>query len=79
MPSGGRAGALTLDVGQASAAVTSTFAQRVFDDTWIDRPGGATSMLGAFAARAAATRHGGDALWTTEEYGGRFRLTIPPE
>ena len=78
VPTGGRSGALAIDVGQSGTA-PAAFSQRLFDESWIDRPGGAVARLGALAARAAATRHGGDAAWTADEHGGRIRLTIPAE
>jgi hypothetical protein len=78
VPTGGRSGALTLDVGQSSVPVAAAFGQRVFDEAWTERPGGATATLGALAAKAAALRHEGDAAWVFGDRGGRFRLTIPP-
>jgi hypothetical protein len=75
----GRAGGLVLEAGAPDGVAPPAFAQRVFDESWTDRPGGAAATLGALAARAAAERHGGHATWVAaDDHRGRIRLTIPP-
>jgi hypothetical protein len=70
-------GEVTVDVAQEHVAPPSDGVSRFFDPLWRDRPGGPAAAIGAWAARAAAVRHGGDAtLVTNEGRGTTIRLTL---
>lgn len=50
-----------IEVSQDDVSASPALSHRLFDATWIDRPGGFTAMIGALSARAAAQQHGGSA------------------
>jgi hypothetical protein len=66
---------VVLDVLPSSGLVSAAFTQRFFDEDSSDRPGGWSSVAGALAARALATRHGGHATFEVPS-NGRARLRI---
>ena len=53
----------TLDVVQDEAPVPAGVSAVFFDPSWSERPGGNIAALGAVAVRAAATLHGGEAVF----------------
>lgn len=57
----------SVDLVQDEVYVTPGDGARFFDTFWGDRPGGWMAGLGAAAAKAAAQRHGGDAIFLTDE------------
>ena len=71
------AGEVTIDVAQEMVAPGADGVGRFFDPLWRDRPGGPAAAIGAWAARAAAVRHGGDAtLVSNEGRGTTVRMTL---
>lgn len=65
----------SVDLLQSEILVTPSEGGRFFDPSWDDRPGGWLAGLGAAAARAAAQRHGGDAIFLTDDdHGSTVRL-----
>lgn len=72
------AGELRLvEVTQDEASLPNGLAQRFFDPTWTDRPGGWTAGVGAAVARAVAQHHGGEAsLVAAGKRGTTLRLSF---
>ena len=65
---GAGGGALTLEI--AGTPVVLPEAKRFFDPTWVDRPGGWLTGVGARAARNAADQLGGTATFLFDASGG---------
>ncbi|MCC7010195.1 MAG: hypothetical protein IT184_15415 [Acidobacteria bacterium] len=56
----------TVEITQDDVVVAPQVAQRFFDATWAERPGGWIAGLGAAAAKAVAQQHGGDARFESD-------------
>ena len=70
-------GEVTIDVAQEHVSPPIEGVSRFFDPLWRDRSGGPAAAIGAWATRAAAVRHGGDAtLVSNEGRGTTIRLTL---
>jgi hypothetical protein len=66
-----------IDVTQDDVQAGPSMGQRVFDPSWIDRPGGFVAAIGALSARAAAQQHGGTAaLLASDRRGTTLRLGL---
>jgi hypothetical protein len=71
------AAAVRIDIVQTGGRVTS-LANRFFDQTSGDRPGGWCAVAGAIAAKAMAQRYGGSAAFEANSNGsGGIRILIP--
>lgn len=68
-----------IEVAQDLVSVPSAVAQRFFDPTWADHPGGWTASMGALTARAVARSSGGAASFVLgDRRGSLIRLTLRP-
>lgn len=67
--------ALRFAVSQQAIAVASW--PQIFDQTWVDRPGGESPMVLALAARRIAELHGGHAEARVLEHGTSLALVVP--
>ncbi len=68
--------ALAVEIAQDVVSPASGVADRFFDRTWSDRPGGWNATIGAAVAQAVAERHGGEAAFLTDGRGSTVRLTL---
>jgi hypothetical protein len=71
------AGHVTFEVVQEIAVVPDVWSARAFDQTWTDRPGGATAAISMLAIRCTADAHGGAARVTAGARGTRIAFAIP--
>ena len=67
---------LAVEVSQTAVSPDPNLADRFFDRTWTDRPGGWTGAMGAAVAQAVAERHGGSATFLADGRGSTLRLTL---
>jgi hypothetical protein len=66
-----------IEVTQDEVGLSPAIAQRFFDPTFTDRPGGWLAAVAAAAARAAAQQHGGEAVVApATKRGSTIRLTF---
>lgn len=72
-------GVIALEIIGTPIALPETKADRFFDQTWTDRPGGWSALIGAWAARAAAERRGGSAAFRVDGRGSGFVKLLLPE
>lgn len=71
------AGGVALEIAQHAAPVPQRLVRDFFeDDPATDRAGGYAAALGALAARALASNHGGTAAFEALEDGSRLTLTL---
>ncbi|MEQ1575238.1 MAG: ParB/RepB/Spo0J family partition protein [Vicinamibacterales bacterium] len=68
--------ALAVEIAQDVVSPAAGVADRFFDRTWSDRPGGWNATIGAAVAQAVAEHHGGEAAFLTDSRGSTVRLTL---
>jgi signal transduction histidine kinase len=68
---------LTFDVRQSVVGAPDTWLSRAFDESWIDRPGGALAALSLACVRAAAEAHQGRASTSAAGRGTSIVLSVP--
>ena len=68
----------TVEISCGSVSMPKDWARRVFDDSWVERPGGWQALLGATSVKAAAERLGGEVTMTTPQNGGvALKIRVP--
>jgi signal transduction histidine kinase len=70
-------GQLAFDVRQSVVGAPDTWLSRAFDESWIDRPGGALAALSLACVQAAAEAHQGRASTTSAGRGTSIVLYVP--
>src|SRR4029453_11204143 len=71
-------GAIALESVGTPIVLSDAKAGRFFDQTWTDRPGGWSALIGAWVARTAAERRGGSTTFRVDGHGsGSVKLLLP--
>jgi hypothetical protein len=71
-------GTIALEIVGTPIVLSDAKAGRFFDQTWTDRPGGWSALIGAWAARTAAEGRGGSATFRVDGHGsGSVKLLLP--
>jgi hypothetical protein len=68
---------VTFAVSQQSVIVPGAWFARAWDETWMERPGGAAALVAMLAVRETAESYGGRVAVSSAESGSSIAITLP--